>query len=111
VSTEAEVAALRAATREAHEAIKDLRAVIREAKEVKEKLGVEMTDVWDNGMREVVSTGLAEYNTTIKRAIDEATQAVFDRFNVLADRLLGVDKGTRRRGEFSIEELVRRVGR
>jgi len=110
VNTEDEVAALKAATREAHEAIKDLRAVIKEAREISSTLTVEMNDAWEHHVQDTVREGLAGYNAEIKKQIDLATQAVFDRFMDLGDRLLGVDKTTRRRGEPSIEDTVRRLG-
>jgi len=106
MTTADETAALRAAIREAHEAIQDLRLAMREAREVAVELDRAAHDALDNGIREEVQAGLASLGDAIDRAIDEATAKVFERFDTVRDVLLGEDKRSRRRGEPSLVDLA-----
>lgn len=101
-----DIAALKAVTREAHEAIKDLRAVIREANQAKEELLLRLTATWEHGVDAVVKQGLESYQATLAKAIEDAQKRVNDRFDRLADLMLGEDPRTRRKGEPSLEELI-----
>lgn len=109
MSTEDEVLALKEATREAHEAIKDLRQVIKEARQVDAHLAEKAYAALETGVAEIVAAGLDEYKVTISKAIDTSTEAVFRRFDTIADLLMGEDKTTRRRGEPSLVELAEKI--
>lgn len=103
--TERDLAALRAATREAHEAIQDLRAATREARAVLAEIEQAAARTVDERMGEQVQRGLAEYTDAVSRAIDDASQAVYHRFDTMADILLGETDAERRRGKPSIPDL------
>jgi putative cell wall-binding protein len=95
--TEAEE--LRAATREAHEVLKDLRQVVREAKVVRNSLHASAEKALEDGINATVEASLEKYRDTIEKAIEEATKAVFDRFDTLADHLMGETKKAKRQGK------------
>ena len=106
MSTEDDLLALKEATREAHEALQDLRAVVKEAKAIKGTLRDEAIEALANGVRDIVAAGLGSYAKMITGAIDDAVDRVNKRFDTLADVLMGEDKRTRRRGEPSLLELA-----
>jgi hypothetical protein len=94
-----ELAELKQATREAHEAIKDLRTVLAEARVFQaESLAAQV----DTKVHDQVADGLARYQGTLAKAVDDATAAVFRRFDTIVANLLGHDDGT------STEEALRR---
>lgn len=74
---------VRSATRAAHEATKDLKAVIREARELLSSKPVE------DRIDQAVAAGLEHYTTTIKAKTDEATAAVFRRYDEIVVPMLG----------------------
>lgn len=86
-----EAAELRAATREAHAATKDLRVAIREAREL---------------ARGEISAQLDE---AVRLALDEATAKVAAQFDEFVEILLGRDKASRREGRVNIDDLVQRT--
>ena len=93
-------ASLREATRAAHEAAQELRAASREAKTLLDAL-------LPAAIRAKVEAALVplieEMTATIGRNTEEATAAVFRRFDVLAANLLGEVPG-----EEPLEDTVRR---
>ena len=91
---------LRQATREAHEALKDLRHTMKAMEEVKEELLRVSGEVFKERMEAEVQSSLADYAETIRTEVEKGTKAVENRFDVLARILLG--KGQ----DFDIEELV-----
>lgn len=111
MTPEEEVAALKAATREAHEAIKDLRAEIRKAKIAQEALLDRLTEAWTDGVDLVIKEGLESYRETIEQAIASAQQAVYARFDQVADVLLGEDRATVRKGDESLVDTAKRIRR
>jgi F0F1-type ATP synthase membrane subunit b/b' len=82
LTPEEEIAALEAATRKAHEAIKDLRATMKEAKEF---IDNEISQVFERQ----VTTQVEGLEKATKRAIDISTAKVFSRFDRIAALLLG----------------------
>jgi hypothetical protein len=86
----------RIATREAHEAVKDLRQATKEARMI-----------LDEGATKIigrkVEEGLSEYRETLDIAIKEASDAVFRRFDTIKSILLGEDGSGP-----SIESLLRK---
>lgn len=103
-----DVARLKEATREAHEVIKDLKRAVADARETHRLLHACVQDALNAGIGEQVQQGLDEYKDSLNKAIDDATQAVYTRFDQIADILLGEDKQSKRAGKPSIPELVER---
>lgn len=90
-----EVAALREATREAHETIQSLRterAACEKAKaeleEARASLADMMKAIWDAQMETVVDAALNQYNVGILKAIEDGTEAVYERFEKIADMMM-----------------------
>jgi uncharacterized protein YukE len=106
VNSAEEVAALKAATREAHEAIKDLRAAIREGKELVREIDAAAETSVTERVHKVVQEGLDEFGKALEKSIEGATEAVFERFDTLADLLNGADKASKRQGKPTISELI-----
>lgn len=103
MTTEEETAALREATRQAHEVLGDLRRAIKDGERlVKEAADVAIKERFEP----VVAQGLKEFGDALGVAIEESTQAVFARFDQITDTLLGEDKASRRRGKPSIPDLA-----
>ena len=94
---------LRAATREAHEALRDLNLAVKEAKELRSKL----PGTAEAQIEKAVSTGLNEYAGTLTRAIETAETAIFRRFGKLEAILLG-DEDKKKGGE-DLEAQIRRL--
>lgn len=82
--------------REAHEAIKDLSRLLKEAKEyqrgVQTLIDSSIKDIKvtvDEIIGDVVEVGLAAYEQKIMEAIDGATDRIYARFDSLGDIILG----------------------
>lgn len=86
-----DIAALRAATREAHEAVQALKQAKRDLESTFERL----KDGIDSRISEEVKAGLERYYDALNPAIDKATAAVYKRFDTIADILLGEDAKAR----------------
>jgi hypothetical protein len=56
---------------------------------------------------EVVTEGLRSYDKAIHEAVEKASQATYDRFDRLADVMLGEDRAAKRRGATPLVELAR----
>lgn len=83
-------------TREAHEVLKDIKAAtkelndtIRHADEAQVQLMAALVRVVDEAIGEAIETGLANYAAAIESSIDQATKAVYERFDIIAGILLG----------------------
>lgn len=107
-TTDEEVARLKEATREAHEALKDLNVMIQMAKATAKELNACVEEALNDGIGKQVQEGLDEYKESLAAAIDGATEAVYKRFDQIADILTGEDKQSKRAGKPSIPDLVRR---
>jgi hypothetical protein len=83
-------------TREAHAALKDLRKAMEEAPKI---VGLLTARKIEEQVKGEVEEGLEQYKDQISKAIDEATQTVYDRFDKIAGILIG-------RGSFSLEALT-----
>jgi hypothetical protein len=104
--------ALRVLIREGHEVLKDLKATIREAQQAREDLVAAAGVAVNTGIEVAVEEGLRRYGEAIKDAIDHATDAVYERFDVIAATLLGETETQKRKGEPSMDDyakLMRRV--
>jgi hypothetical protein len=112
MTSEEEIAAIKEATRVAHEAIKDLKGLIKEAKQISEHISVQMHEEVDEKLQAEVKVGLEQLSVAFKAATEEATNKVFKRFDDLADLLLGEDWRSKKKGKPSIPDLIEsRLGR
>lgn len=102
MSVEEDIAALKQATREAHEAIQESKDVKKELEATWARISEEI----ENHIESEVAIGLTKYSGSILTAIEDATQRVYERFDLIADILVGEDKQSRRKGLPSITELV-----
>ncbi len=71
---------------EAHQAIKDLRQATREAEQLVATLVAPMLE---ERVDAEVRAGLEAYKETLRQAIDSATASVYDRFDTLANVMMG----------------------
>lgn len=104
-----EVEELKEATRRAHEAIKDLKLIIRETKEVGDEVRKLIHDEIHTRIDKEVARGLGEYKSTISDAIEDATDRITKRFDYLAELLMGEDKKSKRKGLKAIPEYVEEI--
>lgn len=102
-------AELRTATREANEVLKDLRRSVTEAKQLVKTIEAAAEIAVESRMAPVVKAGLDEFGVALKKAIDDGTAAVSDRFDTIFEHLMGEDRTSKRQGKPSIPELVRRA--
>lgn len=101
--------ALRLVVREAHEVIKDLRTVIREATEVRKGITDDIAAAVTGGIDDAVKIGLEGYSAAISVAIEDATEAVYQRFDTIAETLLGITERDKREGNVSIADQAKLV--
>ena len=99
------LAALREATRAAREAAKDLRGEVKTAREFRREFL--STPELDARLGELTAAALASYDAGIKKAIDDATQAVWNRFDTITMIALGEDPQSVREGKKTILDLLR----
>ena len=100
---EAAAETLRDATREANETIKGLRLATREATREFDTRVAAVSGATERTIHEIVEAGLDRYKATLDKAIASATQAVYDRFDLLATIMLGEE-----RTERPVSELLKR---
>lgn len=100
---------LKAATREAHEATKDLRKAIKEARAVVTEVNQAAAVQVDGRIAVALSAGLETLQESIGTAIDDATGRVNARFDQVADILLGETKKDKRRGNASLPQVAEQI--
>ena len=100
-----EVEQLRQATREAHEAMKDMKLLMRDARcliaDIREAAYQEVNAVVAVYVRE----GMAAHQRAIEDAIADGTNLVYQRFAELGDILMGEDRGSKKQGS-AIKDLA-----
>ena len=82
---------LRDLIRRAHEATSDLRAVLREARAVRDSLPAAAEKAVSEQLGAEVKAGLDSFQKALDKAIDDGTDAVFKRFDGIEKLLLGED--------------------
>ena len=97
--------ALREATRQAREAAKDLRAEMRSAREYRQEFLA--APELDARLKELTEAALAAYDTGITKAIEEATQATWRRFDTITMICMGEDPQSVREGKKTVPDLIR----
>ena len=100
---------LRDLIRQAHEATSDLRAVLREAKTVRDSLPAAAEKAVSEQLGAEIKTGLDSFGEALNKAIDTGTAAVFRRFDRLEQMLLGEDPKTVRAGRASIPQMIETI--
>jgi hypothetical protein len=98
---QAELAAIKQATRELHETIQDAKAI---RNDLLRAIG-SIAPTIDELISQEVITGLTKYQETLDEAISKATQAVYRRFDTLVDIMLGETWKQRKKGLPSITEM------
>ena len=107
-------AEVRGAIREAHEVIKDLNAAIKRAEKVAEQIAEVAAMSVSDRLDEAVAVGLASYRAAIDTAIENATEAVFKRFDTLGELLLSkplmvaIEANNQQQAETAVQQLVAR---
>lgn len=101
-----EIKNLEAAIREAHTLLKDLRAATKDAKDAIVQVRAVARSVFEEEMAAQVDAGLKSYAEGIGKSIDEATEAVFHRFDTIANTLLGEGKRARKQGQTALRDLI-----
>jgi hypothetical protein len=99
------LAALREATRAAREAAKDLRGEVKAAREFRREFL--STPELDARLAELTEAALASYDASIAKAIEDATQAVWNRFDTITMICMGEDPKSVREGRKTIPDLLR----
>jgi hypothetical protein len=102
---EVDLARIKEATREMHEAIQDAKAVQRE-------LDVTLAH-WRDSVEEMVEEAakveIEKLGIATKEAIDEATEKVFNRFDTIMAELLGETRRAKRKHGQSLPSQFREV--
>jgi len=100
-----EVEDLRAATREAHEVMKDLRGLIKDCRALLSELRYAAATDVDEQIKAEVAKGLAAYSAANIVAIQEAERLIYQRFATIGDILMGETKSSVKVGN-SIKQMV-----
>ena len=100
---------LRDLIRQAHEATSDLRAVLREAKVMRDGLPAAAEQAVTEKFSAEVQSGLASFQGALDKAIEDGTQAVFRRFDQIERLLLGEDDKSVRAGKASIPQMIETI--
>lgn len=80
---------LRDLVRQMHESLKDGHRLLKAMETIKDELMTVAEEVFSERMGEQVAKGLDEYKSSLDRQIELATQKVYERFDTIADILLG----------------------
>jgi hypothetical protein len=96
---------LREATREAHEAMKDMKCLMRECRALMDEMRVVAAREVNRTVHAEIQAGLAAHEKAIIEAVQDGTNAVYARFAELGDILLGEDRSSVRAGH-SIRRMV-----
>jgi hypothetical protein len=95
--------------KELHEAQRDLHTAIKEAKQARTDIDKAVSeDVLDGKIGTAIVFGLEAYDKALKGAIKDATEAAYDRFDLLADICLGEDFVAIQKGQKPTAELIKR---
>ena len=100
---------LRDLIRQTHEATRDLRTVLREAKAVRDSLPAAAEKAVTEKFNAEVESGLVSFGAALDKAIEAGTQAVFRRFDTIEKLLLGEDAKSVRAGKPSIPQMIETI--
>jgi hypothetical protein len=85
--------------RQAHEVMGDLRRLIKEAQAVVDSIPKRAMDEVGDLLIAASEKELVAYHQGVEESIQDAQQAIFDRFDSIANIILNVSKRTIRQGE------------
>jgi hypothetical protein len=102
------LAELDAKLREVNGTLKDIRA---ERRAVEDLIARHSPDEVDAQFEAAVTEGLKDFSVSLDTAIKGATQAVYNRFDVIAGICLGEDAVSQRDGKEPLEVLIRQYVR
>jgi hypothetical protein len=105
---DAKAETLRELIREANGTLSDIRAERRATEKLIQDFRADTAARMEAVVEEAVRDGLENLGKSIDTAIGNATQAVYNRFDVIAGICLGEDAVARDEGKPSTETLVRR---
>jgi hypothetical protein len=97
---------LRELIRQAHEATQDLRAAMKEAAALRDSLPAAAEQAVSEKFRAEVESGLVSFHDALGKAIEDATAAVYRRFDTIEKLLLGEDDKSARAGKPSIPQMI-----
>jgi hypothetical protein len=97
---------LKMTIREANESLKEIKRAIKEGEKLLESVDVMVKAKFDTLIEAQVIEKLASYDESMKEAVENGTNAVYRRFDLIADILLGETNRRKRDGE-SIMILAR----
>jgi len=97
--------ALREEIRRAHETLRDLRAEMKAARELRQSFFA--APELEQRLGALTESALAEYSVTVSEHIGKATEAVWNRFDVLAMIAMGEDPESVREGKKTVPDLLR----
>ena len=100
---------LRDLIKQAHEATSDLRAVLREARAVRDSLPAAAEKAVTEQLSAEVKAGLDSFQKALDQAVDDGTDAVFKRFDRIEKLLLGEDPQSVRAGKPSIPQMLETI--
>ncbi len=100
---------LRDLIKRAHEATSDLRAVLREARAVRDSLPAAAEKAVGEQLGAEIKAGLASFEKALDQAVDDGTDAVFKRFDKIEKLLLGEDPKAVRAGKPSIPQMLETI--
>jgi hypothetical protein len=98
------LAELRELVREANGTLKDLRDERRKGEEL---LARKIEGEVAKRLEMELAVALKAFGIDLGKAIESSTQAVYDRFDLIAGICLGEDAVSRRQGKAPLEELIR----
>ena len=105
-SPDEKIKELKQATRAANEVLAELKDTLKDVKKARDEISKLLESAFEDQIASVVSDTLASYKESIDKAIDDATQAVFDRFETISKTLLGETKEARRKHGMSVPESI-----
>jgi N-methylhydantoinase B/oxoprolinase/acetone carboxylase alpha subunit len=111
VDHDEEVASLNALVRESHECIKDLNAAMKNAEKMIERIENAAAQKVDEVVQPIIAEFLKHYADTMMQAIKEGEEAVYERFNDIANILLGETRSQQGKRMSLVEqaEALRRI--
>src|SRR4051794_22783027 len=105
-TSEKEIEDVRELVRELHGLVKDARQARRELGAEVEAVRALMQKKFEEECTTVVRAGLEEYQVQLAKHIEEATAAVYRRFDTIAEILVKGPKKRAYRDELSLEEVA-----
>jgi vacuolar-type H+-ATPase subunit H len=103
------IAELREVISEANGMMKDLHAAIKEARGLHAEIRTDLETRFDDLAGQIVREGLEEYKSSLERAIEEATQGLYKKFDNIVNVLMAEDKDSKRQGRPTTLQVLARA--